>query len=214
MNDEKTGSQDEKRNHESSGGEPVAIPISSKARAIELGIPIERTIFFGVPQPVPEPARKKTPRKRRRGKLFYSFHPVNGGVVFAPAAHALRVARLQDALHWSLDWRDFKEAIPRKEYSRILVEGFDDDGKPRPKLDDPFDPEQVPGVLDNCYPEWLQASMDKYLPAGFLERFATNQCTLLDGPFFDISGDNLEAACAALEELGWEVECGDGLEFW
>lgn len=145
-------------------------------------------------------------------KLLYRVVPHNGGVVFAKPDRATFIAKIHSAIDSSKTWGQFRSAMPRKEYSKI-VRGFDDEGESRPKSADPFSGECVRGWSDGDYPPWLQKEMDYILPASVLEQFGKRKSTFVNGDFWLIPENNLVALCAALEALGWELECAQDLQF-
>lgn len=145
-------------------------------------------------------------------RLLYRVSPYNGGVVFAEPDRANFIATIHAAIKSSKTWGKFRSAMPRKEYSDI-VRFFDDEGEPRPKSTGPVSGESLPGWSDGDYPPWLQTEMDDILPESVLEQFGKRVTTVLNGDFWLIPENNLVAICAALEALGWELECAQDLQF-
>ena len=146
-------------------------------------------------------------------KLLYRVVPHNGGVVFATPDRAAYIAKLHEAINSSTTWGQFRKAIPRDEYSKIIHHSFDDMGERRPKSSDPFTGELVSGWSDGDYPPWLQQEMDMYLPPEILERFGKSESTSVNGSFWMIPSENIEAVCAALTALEWQLECKQDLPF-
>ena len=147
-----------------------------------------------------------------RKELLYRVVPHNGGVVFAKPDRATFIARIHVAIESSTTWSQFRSAMPRKEYSAI-IRSFDDEGTPRPKSTDAFSVESVPGYTDGDYPTWLQQEMGDILPTSVLQQFGKRESTMLNGDFWFFSAADLPAIGAALEALGWELECAQDLEF-
>jgi len=139
--------------------------------------------------------------------------PHNTTVVFATPERAKFVARLHDAIESSRTWGEFRKAVPPAEYSKI-VRGFDDADEPRPKSTDPFDGEQIAGWSDGDYPPWLQQEMEEVLPVSVLRKFGSLEATLVNGSCWMVPEENLQATCAALRALGWEVEELADVRFW
>src|SRR5688572_30351785 len=100
-----------------------------------------------------------TSKRSSSRTLLYRVSPYNGGVVFAPAARAELVARINRALKKSRTWSEFRRSMPRAEYSRVM-RVYDENGEPRPRGSDQFSSESVPGFSDGDYPPWLQQEMD------------------------------------------------------
>jgi len=146
-------------------------------------------------------------------RLLFRIVPHNGGVVFAAPERAKFIARIHSAINSSQTWRQFRSAMPRKEYSNILWSAFDDAGEGRPKGTDPFSGESLPGWSDGDYPPWLQAEMERILPIEVLDQFGERESTALNGHFWLIPKKNIAGICAALESLGWDLELAQDLPF-
>jgi hypothetical protein len=145
-------------------------------------------------------------------KLLYRTVPYNGGLVFATPERALLIARIHRAIETSKTWDQFRKAMPRAEYSRI-VQSYDEQGDRRPRGPDAFSSEAVPGYCDGDYPPWLQAEMD-WIEEDVWRKFGTHKSTMLNGLYWHVPEKNRKAVCAALRERGWEVEHAPKLEFW
>ena len=139
--------------------------------------------------------------------------PHNGGAVFATPERAKFIARLHDAIESSATWGEFRKAVPRAEYSKI-VRGFDNAGEPRPKSTEPFEGEQIAGWSDGDYPHWLQSEMAAVVPVSVLREFGRLEATHVNGSFWLVPSESLEAICEALRALGWEVEEWADVQFW
>lgn len=146
-------------------------------------------------------------------RLFYRVVPHNGGVVFAEQARAALIARIHDAINGATTWSEFRAAMPRDEYSRLIRSTFDADGEPRPKGADDFSGECIPGWCDGDYPPWLQKEMDRLLPKEVLAQFGVRQDTWVNGSFWMIPERCLEPMCEALRSLGWELQHEPELAF-
>lgn len=55
--------------------------------------------------------------------------------------------------------------------------------------------------------------MGYVLPLEILNCYGRCEITFLNGGFWMLPPENLEAICAALESLGWEVESAEDLSF-
>ena len=139
--------------------------------------------------------------------------PHNGGVVFATPERAKFIARLHDAIESSTTWGEFRKAVPRAEYSKI-VHAFDDACEPRPKSAEPFDGEQIAGWSDGDYPPWLQKEIGDVIPVSVLRRFGRLEATHVNGSFWMVPSESLGAMCEALRALGWDVEEWPDVQFW
>jgi hypothetical protein len=144
--------------------------------------------------------------------LLYRVVPYNGGVVVATEDRAHYIARLHNALRTSRTWAEFRAAVPKQEYSKILAI-LDDNGEPRPKGADNFDAEQVPGWSDGDYPPWLQKEMSQLLPRSLLEKVGTLQETAINGSYWHIPAERIPEMIQHLAELGFHVTEADALEF-
>lgn len=131
--------------------------------------------------------------------------PHNRGAVFATEGRAKFIAQIHEALSSA-------RTMPSQEYRDIRRE-FDDQGEPRPRLDEAFSAESVNGFSDGDYPPWLQAEMGWTIPHDILERFGTRQSTFLNGDYWHIPEDQMEPMANALRERGFEVVSADGLFF-
>lgn len=145
-------------------------------------------------------------------KLLYRTVEHNSGLVFAAEDRAKLIARMHGAIESSKTWAEFRKAMPRKEYSAI-VQGFDDEGEPRPKGADEFSGEHVPGWSDGDYPPWLQAEMGRLLPQWVLRRFGTLESSVHNGDFWMLPPENADEIVAALQALGWRVQHAPDLHF-
>jgi hypothetical protein len=87
-------------------------------------------------------------------------------------------------------------------------------GQPRPRSTDAFSGESICGWSDGDYPPWLQREMDLFLPKEVLRRYGTQPSSVLNGSFWLIPSENLEAVCDALRGLGWVLERAQKLEFY
>ena len=77
-------------------------------------------------------------------------------LVFATPERVKYVARIWDAVENSSTWAEFRHAIPRDEYFRVMLLSFDDRDIPRPKGSDRFDRDAIrPCIGDGDYPPTL-----------------------------------------------------------
>jgi len=146
-------------------------------------------------------------------RLVYNVSCANGGLVFATPERARHISRIHDAITKSSTWEQFRRAMPREEYSRI-VSYYDLDGEPRPRGSDPFDCEVVPGYSDGDYPAWLQQEMREVLPREILDTYGTVAHTAFNGSYVHIDPKHLPMIKARLGELGYEVQDGTHLSFY
>lgn len=158
--------------------------------------------------------RRSAKSERAPKRLLYNISPGDDGLVFAEAERAQFISKIHEAITKSSTWEEFRRAMPRSEYSRLIRERFDELGEPRPRGSDRFDPGQIPAYCDGDYPAWLQQEMDAVLPTEILEEFATVEDTVLNGPYFHIDPKHLPAIKERLEQLGYIVEDGTGLSFF
>src|SRR6266516_6039676 len=70
-------------------------------------------------------------------RLFYRVVPHNGGIVFATPRRAEYIARIHHAISRSRTWAEFRKAMPKTEYSRIM-QIFDFNGEARPRSTNRF----------------------------------------------------------------------------
>ena len=81
-------------------------------------------------------------------------------LVFATPERVRYVALIRNAVCNSSTWAEFRHAMPRDEYSRVMMLTFDDKEEPRPKGSDTFDVGRiVPSVFDGEYPPNLFEEM-------------------------------------------------------
>lgn len=148
-----------------------------------------------------------------RGKLLYRVVGHNGGLVFAPAERARRVARIHEAIATAETWAQFRKLMPRRDYSYIIRASFDDQGERRPRGEDSFSGDMLSGWSDGDYPPWLQKEMEDVVPENVLERYGKRERTFVNGSFWMLPPEHLGAICEALEAIGWELEAAEGLRF-
>jgi len=145
--------------------------------------------------------------------VLYRVHP-NGGLVFADATRARRIARIHKAITKSSTWGAFLRAMPRDEYSRLVRELFDDNEEPRPRSTDDFNGEQIPAYCDGDYPAWLQQEMDSLLPQDILRDFAIRADTSFNGCYWHIDPMHLKAIKQRLAKAGFVAKSGARLTFY
>ena len=160
-------------------------------------------------------------------KLFYRIAGHNGGVVFAPPDEAIRVSQIHKAIGESKTWGQFREAMPENDYFELVDrivenrrEAYEHDETEIhddmfiPNDEDLFNGEQVPGLVEGDYPDWLQQDMDLYLPRDILDKYAEREESVHNGSYWMIPKENLEAVCEELKFSGWELESAQDLEFY
>jgi hypothetical protein len=102
--------------------------------------------------------------------------------------------------------------MPRKEYSRLLRELFDENDEPRPRGSDAFDVSQIPGAEESDYPGWLlQEMLHGVLPDDILEKYGQYSESFVSGPCVSIRPEDLDEVNAELERRGYELIDGTGL---
>jgi hypothetical protein len=159
-------------------------------------------------------AKVETDSKPVKKRLMFNISPANGGLVFAEPKRAKLMSRIRDAISYSSTWEEFRRAMPRKEYFRLIRELFDDADEPRPHGHDKFDGGQIPAYCDGDYPDWLQQAMADILPEEILEEFAEQGDTMLNGPYYHIDPRCLRVIKSRLKHLGYRVEDGTDLAFF
>ena len=147
-------------------------------------------------------------------KLLYRIVPHNQGLVFATPEAANYTAKIYDAIAHSKTWGQFKWSMPSDEYDSIISYIFDDSSEPRPTDDDEFSMGEIPGFSDGDYPEWLQQEMEYIIPLKILQEFGMKEDSVFNGPFWQIPVSNKEAIFQALEDIGFELEEADDLNFY
>jgi len=166
---------------------------------------------IGANMPTKKPTTSRPRCRQVRETLLYRIAPHNGGLVFAPKDLALHVARIYRALEKARTWGQFRKMMPRSEYSSLIRE-FDENGEPRPKSTDPFDSDQIAGLSDGNYPQFLQQEMEYYLPDEVLNRYGTLETTMHNGFYWMIPRENARDMIRELEESGFRVESGSKLD--
>ncbi|QDL37209.1 hypothetical protein [Rhodoferax sediminis] len=146
-------------------------------------------------------------------KLLYRVVPHNNGVVFATPTRAHFIGRIHRAIENSNTWGEFRKAMPRDEYSKVIRDTFDEAGERRPKSTDEFD-RDVAGYSEGDYPLWLQLELDHVLPIEILKRYGRRTDTFVSGTYWDLPPESLPAMLAELEALGWVLESAQDLPFF
>lgn len=102
-----------------------------------------------------------TEMREPRTRLVYKILcDSDDALVFATPERVKYVARIWNAVDNSSTWAEFRHAMPRDEYSRVMLLSFDDKEEPRPKGSDPFDLDAIrPCVADGDYPPSLRLEM-------------------------------------------------------
>jgi hypothetical protein len=134
---------------------------------------------------------------------------MNGGLVIAPRERALKIARITDAIETASTWGEFRQLMPRAEYSE-LAQDFEENHDRRPKSTDPFEPETVPGYCDGDYPPWLQQEMLSLFSDQLLEEL--EKCGEVEDSF--TSGPYLHLDPKALAEIKEILERSGRTQYW
>lgn len=159
-------------------------------------------------------------------------------VIYALPERALFYSRVRTALDDSKTWAEFRCAMPRKEYSRLIREVFDNKGLRRPRGSDTFDSSQIPetetGVQEGAvyqaimgrypmhgmgdamggatYPGWLaQDMLHGVLPDDILKKYGEYSESFASGSCVYIRTEDLDEVNAELEKRGYELIDGSGL---
>lgn len=148
-----------------------------------------------------------------RKKLVLAVHPANGGLVIAAEARARFVDQIRRALDSSATWKDLQAALPPGEYDRI-AEAVAECEDERPRLDQPFDACEVPGVSEGDYPPWLQPEMESILPDEVLRKFGRVESTMLNGSYVHIDPAQRAELTRELERQGFVVIESSDLKFY
>jgi hypothetical protein len=157
------------------------------------------------------PGMRSAPRSRPV-RLLVTEHPANGGLVFATEERARFVDQIHRAIALASTWRQLKAALPAGEYDRIARSIAELDGS-RPRLDDEFSEDALPGYSEGDYPPWLQAEMEGVLPADIISRFGRQDSTTLNGPYVHIDPAHRQAILAELLARGIVAEEATELSF-
>lgn len=118
-----------------------------------------------------------------------------GAAVFAERSLAEEVAQIWQALRSATTWGEFKAAMPRVEYER-LVESLE--------LEDEVDPNAifnasiVPGYDDGDYPTWLQAEALHWFPEELIDQYGGASSSTLNGPYLYLPAERADEIAEAL----------------
>jgi hypothetical protein len=159
-------------------------------------------------------------------------------VIYALPERALFYSRVRTALDDSKTWAEFRCAMPRREYSRLIREVFDSKGLRRPRGSDTFDTSQIPetetGVRERAvyeaimggfmmhgmgdamggatYPGWLaQDMLHGVLPDDILKKYGEYSESFASGSCVYIRTEDLDEVNAELEKRGYELIDGSDL---
>lgn len=154
----------------------------------------------------------------------------DGGLVYADPQTARAVAQTHRAIETSTTWGEFQSRMPADEWQDIwegiqdyLLECWreqnpeaedDPDEIPPPHPWSPFDGNDVPGYADGDYPQWLQQSLETYLPDEVLGKIAKPVCTILNGNYWRIRPSAKTELLRILREHGYEPIHRPDLKFW
>jgi hypothetical protein len=145
--------------------------------------------------------------KRRR--IFYcEVSHMPGVLVFADAAKAERISRINNALKTAKTWGEFKALMAPKDFAQAVKSL-----RKRPSELEPFDMGGVPGVSDGDYPPWLQAEMEMIIPQEILQEFGSLESTFVSGSYWEIPVACEHEIVAELRRRGYIVERRDDLDF-
>lgn len=142
------------------------------------------------------------------------------GPVFALKDDAEHVAAVNNALNTAKTWGEYRSLLPAGEWEAhgetfpVLYDTGElvmKDGKPVLEYledqedDDPFDPDNVPGVGDGDYPIWLQQVMLDWMPESILEKYGKHYGTRLNGDSVEFKSEDLGAIIEELRALEYTV---------
>ena len=160
-------------------------------------------------------------------KLHLVFRETEDGIslIFTSPERAVEIDRLRRALETSETWGEFRRRIGPEAHAELFGEDFydpdpdddpeDSDEDPlKASADAPFNVDWVPRYGDGDWPRWLAQEMDKHLPTEILERYATYEESVFNGPFYKIDPQHREAIVNELTDVGFTVEERTDLDFW
>jgi len=150
--------------------------------------------------------------KSKPEKYLYRINPLTGSVIIATEQRARFVGQIQHALQNSRTWNEFKLAIPKDEYARIMGILAEDEIQPLEPTE-LFKPADIPGFSDGDYPPWLEAEVARVVPLEILKKFATYEQSVLNGPFWTIPAANCDAILEALTATGFILERAQDVPF-
>jgi len=157
--------------------------------------------------------QKDTKRRETRKQLVYKIDAyASEDVIYATPERAVFHSRVEHALWDSKTWAEFRRAMPRREYSRLLRELFDENDEPRPRGTDAFHVSQIPGAEESDYPGWLlQEMLHGVLPDDILKKYGKYGFSYVSGDCVSIDPKDLDKVNAELEKRGYELIDGSGL---
>ena len=184
-------------------------------------------------------AQRNIRERGARKRLVYKIDEYcDEHVIYALPERALFYSRVRTALDDSKTWAEFRCAMPRKEYSRLVRGTFDNKGRRRPRGSDTFDTSQIPetetGVREGAvyqaimggypmhgmgdamggatYPGWLaQDMLHGVLPDDILKKYGEYSESFASGSCVYIRTEDLDEVNAELEKRGYELIDGSGL---
>lgn len=95
-------------------------------------------------------------RSKSSMRLVYAVEPTGDQIIFLTPERAAEICCIQEALHNSRTWEEFRLAMPPSEYDTIMRGQFDDNDEPRPEGTDTFDCDDIEIVASSEYPGWVQ----------------------------------------------------------
>jgi hypothetical protein len=132
--------------------------------------------------------------------------------IFAPRTVAENTHRINKAMG-SRTWGEFRKMMPRDDYSELIGEMFDNQGKRRPRSSDDFDCDAVPGYSEGEYPRWLAPRMDEWVPVYMLRKYGTPTDSMVSDSFWDINEEDADKLAEELRARGFTVTHEPDLEF-
>lgn len=155
-------------------------------------------------------------RSKNSMRLVYAIHPSGEEIIFLTPERAAEICRIQEALHNSRTWEEFRLAMPPDEYDMIMRGQFDDNDEPRPRGTDAFDCDDIEIVADRDYPGWVQQEMlsDDAFPSDLREKYGIVEESVHDGPFLSINARYLDEILRELVRRGYLVENGDNMHLF
>lgn len=150
-------------------------PSATSCKSEETGSAGDRDVVAAVGRRIVTKKRSRSrPRTLKKQEMRLVYKVISDTqLVFARPERVKYVELVRHAIETSATWAELRHAMPRDEYSKVMLLSSDDRGMPRPKGSDPFDYEAIrPCVGDGEYPPLLEREMFRgTLPIDMVEQY-------------------------------------------
>lgn len=138
-------------------------------------------------------------------EILYTTSDEIEGVVFAEKAKAESVARIRQACETATTWGEFRSQLTAEDWDDVVDYNELDDDEFDPAAS--FEADHLAGYADGDYPEWLQATMQRWFPKDLIAKYAGEEAdSVHNGEFLILPAERADEIARDLTARGHVVE--------